>query len=401
MNTPRSGPIRRRPWNMETMAVYALYATVFFAPISKALTEIFSSIVLLFWLISQIQSPAGKWNFLRDSAFRLLLLFLAVVLISALGIEPDLRSRGLRGLLKWLQYLGIFAAAADLCKSPDRIEKLIKVFMASMLLVTVDGIYQLITGVDFLRAHPLHPGRIARMTGPMGAPTLLAAFYLFAAPLAAALTLKAPDRLKRAIWLGLSLLGLLGLILTYSRAALFALASALILLFLRRRFLRWLPLLAAAGIAVIAIRPLRYNYLETLNAHDLSLGLRQEYWTRGFELFREKPWMGHGINTYSQRAGEIQTMDGPYRGYAHNSYLQLAVETGGTGLLFLLAGIGAIFLTCRRSLTRNPVQTALAAGALAFLIQAFVDNHFFALETSMIFWILFGVFLAGKNLEKT
>ena len=98
---------------------------------------------------------------------------------------------------------------------------------------------------------------------------------------------------------------------------------------------------------------------------------------------------------FVRRFGDFAPPEETYRGYAHNSYLQIWAETGIFGAVFFMIPLAVIlWRKAPRRGTGPPLSagSALWTGLLAFLIQAFFDTNFHALQTSLLFWIFWGAF---------
>lgn len=359
--------------------------TVFFLPISKAMVEIGTTAALVLWL--------GRKFVLREKFLlpRILTVpyftFLSFCGLSLFSAGLSEWQAGIRGVLKWLQYLGFFALCAEHLKTPAQVRRIGWIFLASMTLVTFSGFYQLATGADFLRGQPLHPGRITRITSSLGAPNALAAFYLLAIPLA----LGCAGRMKpRFIVFFLAALFGAGFILTFSRAAFFALLlSGACTFLLQRKFKELLIILAAVLLPVLAVEPLRGNFFTSINLQDITVGERLSYWAYTWEMIKEHPILGNGLNLYYQKLQLYVPPEEIYRGYAHNSYLQMWAEIGLAGLLGFLIPLTLLF---RRENSGDVfLKACLSAGCLAFAMQALFDNHFYALQPAVLFWTFWGI----------
>lgn len=360
--------------------------TVFFLPISKALIEIGTTGAIVLWLIRKVILKEGFQ--IPRAMLVSYIIFLLLCLVSLIPASLEEWRPGIRGLLKWLQSLAFFCLCAEWFKTKERAQRILVVFLGSMALVTVNGFYQLAAGVDFLRQNLLHPGRIIRMTSSLGAPNSLAAFYLFSIPLTL-ICLKEFKR-YRAILALMGILSTCAFILTFSRAAFLGLIAAGTLTLLIDRRWKWL-FGSAAGIllAICTIEPLRHNFVTSLNFDDITIGERLLYWRYTWDMIRTDPLTGIGLNLYYQKLPLFIPSEELYRGYAHNSYLQMWAEIGIFGFLAFLLPLLSLLNFSRR--TRIFLEPALTAACLAFLFQAFFDNNFYAIQTAYLFWLFWGM----------
>ena len=115
-------------------------------------------------------------------------------------------------------------------------------------------------------------------------------------------------------------------------------------------------------------------------------------------MIQDSPWLGHGINTFMQIFEAYRT-DRGNPAYAHNSYLQLAAETGLLGLVSFLWIFVNLFRSFLARLANHEMKNdnlvllamGLVSGIFAFLAHSFVDNHFYSLQLSVYLWFMVGL----------
>lgn len=278
-----------------------------------------------------------------------------------------------------------------------------------MTVTALNGFYQLATGADFLRHKTLDPGRIIRMKSSLGSPNGLAAFFLIALPLVYAMVRDSIGRLwKCAGSITLLVLFVSAFILTFSRAAFFALIIALIFqIFLSRKW-KWLFIIAGGVLGLtLLFKDFAYNYFGSLNLKDVTIGERLELWKLAWQITQEHPWLGNGVNMFHHKIAAAGVHLEYGLKYAHNCYLQMWSEVGLLGLLAFLAPLGFLFRPVKTGHPDPLLGSALQTGLIAFVIQAFFDTNFYGLETSVLFWIFWGAFVGlnqrpstqGRNLN--
>lgn len=376
-----------------------LWITVFFLPISKAMVEIGTITALALWIIRK--ALCREKFLIPRSVLVSYLLFFSICIASLGSANLSEWQMGSRGILKWLQYLGFFCLCAEWFTDEQRARRAILVFLASMLLVTVNGFYQLATGTDFLRHSTLDPGRIVRMKSSLGAPNTLAAFYLFAVPLTLAVFVR--FKKYRLVAGALLITFCVGLILTYSRAAFLGLALVTGLTLAAHRKWKWLFVLSAAAVSlVILVEPLRQNFIGSLNLKDITIGERLRYWSYTWDMIKAHPFLGVGLNLFFQKLPLYLPAEEAYRGYAHNSYLQIWAEIGFAGLAcFLFPLTRLIGLSFPQKSRAEAFTTFLTVSCLTFLLQAFVDNNFYAMLPAYLFWTFWGMLLGLSSQTQT
>jgi len=324
-------------------------------------------------------------------------LLLAWMVISFVNIDSELAYKGIRGFLKWIEYLGFFVIAAEILSQQKMRRKFICIFFLSMTLVTINGFFQLWHGTDFLRQVSLDPGRITRMKSSLGSPNNLAGFYLLSLPLVFHQVKKFFDEKNKFFILHLILFLFFAsaFICTFSRSAfvglVFSISFYLVIKNWRLSILFFIFLLILLGFSAT----LRSNFITSLNFNDITVNERLYQWQACWKLFKEHPVLGHGINTFYRRLPTLQLASGPYRGYAHNSYLQMAVELGFVGVLLFMAPLITGLKKFLRDRNSN-FNDALWVGLLAYLVQAFFDNNFYAMQSAFLFWFFWAFYFRTK-----
>jgi putative inorganic carbon (HCO3(-)) transporter len=121
-------------------------------------------------------------------------------------------------------------------------------------------------------------------------------------------------------------------------------------------------------------------------------------WQAAAGMIRDRPVLGHGLNTFMANyltywvGGERQPR------YAHNCYLQVAAETGLIGLVAFVGLLACLFQRLvagirQASPAERPILLGFLAGLLAFAVQAGVDTNFYSLRQAALFWVLAGLSL--------
>jgi O-antigen ligase len=130
---------------------------------------------------------------------------------------------------------------------------------------------------------------------------------------------------------------------------------------------------------------------------DVGSG-RFTFWKKAISIVRSSPVWGTGLNTYTR-----VLMRNPDRGtwwYAHNSYLQMAAETGMLGLaaflwmLFVLLRHGVYYCQQIKDLWLLTFLQGTMTCLIGFLVQSFFDNTFYTVQLSVLMWLIFGLMVA-------
>jgi O-antigen ligase len=122
---------------------------------------------------------------------------------------------------------------------------------------------------------------------------------------------------------------------------------------------------------------------------------RIQLWKGTWNMIKEHPVLGFGINTYSKYFPLYKPPDYPDIRYAHNSYLQMWSEIGLVGLGVFLCLIFAVLKNAlckiREKINKGflgLVFLGLLAGYIAFLVQSAFDTNLYSLVLFTLFWVM-------------
>jgi|GEM_PF-1495766 len=374
--------------------------TLAFLPFSKTGAEINILICLSLWILRKILC-GEKLTFIPVCTVAYLVFLLAII-GSLTQVPLSGFHDGLRGLLKWLKYLGIFQLSVELFQDPTRARRAVKAFLLIAAGIVANGFYQMCFGYDFLRHHSIDiPGRLVRMQSSFSSPNDLAAFLLLGIPLSFHAWEKNKIWNKQGIlYAALFIFLSVALIATLSRSAFLALLISIFLYLVLQNRAALLTFLGSCGALAVLFstsKELRYNFFGSFNAKDITIGERLRFWEITLRMIQEHPFLGNGINMYYTKFPLFAPASETYRGYAHNSYLQMWSEIGLFGFLAFLIPLffclGKGLFSGRFKTRASSLSNALLVGIVAFLIQAFFDTNFYALQASFLFWIFWGMYV--------
>jgi hypothetical protein len=206
------------------------------------------------------------------------------------------------------------------------------------------------------------------------------------------------SRLVRTVMAGAAIGALAVVSLTYNRAAAVALIVTLALLCWQHRRHVWVlvpALVAIVGAGVwLANSPystrFRQAWLELTGGGSGSVTERLALWRAGGEIVADHPIVGVGLGNYS---GQLASYAPELRGLvAHNSYVQMAAETGLPGVaLYVALFLTALILAARVAIRSPDHQTRRMASALQASLVAYLAAGFFISRHDMVLaYILVG-----------
>lgn len=202
----------------------------------------------------------------------------------------------------------------------------------------------------------------------------------------------------------------LGLMLTFSRGAWLGAALGLAVLIAAAGAPRRWYGLAAAAVPIVATIPFlapRWSWhLERLRDVAAAEGpfSRLALWRSVPRMVAEHPWVGTGLATFQFAYERHRQMAGgvPDAPFAHNLFLNFAVETGMLGLaaLILLLGAAGVALThWHRRVHGDPqarlISAAVLGACVALMAHQMVDGTVLRMHVAIGVFALLGVAAAG------
>ncbi len=376
----------------------SLYVLLFLLPFSISAVEIAFGTMLFGWLLCQWGACAETGLLWRRPTLRPLawavVVFLGVCALSIVGSRY--RTESLHGFVgKWLEYLLFFMLAVDVARRPGVVARGAAVMAVSALLVVGEGLWQEVFGRGLIRGYLLVVHN--RMTGPYKNPIDLATYLIVVSPFLLGYAVVQPLWRRRFVW-GVLLLTMGALGRTIAFGVWVSLGIAVLLMLIPRRTILRRSVLIFAAVAVFAgVWSLHRTGLTraVLTLSDVGTSDRVFMWQSAIGMIKDRPLLGHGINTFMANYLDYWVGGERQPRYAHNCYLQMAAETGALGLtafLCVLLGIGLRVRDGLRAVTsRNELLLlGLATGLLAFVIHAAVDTDFYSLRQAALFWVLAG-----------
>lgn len=179
-------------------------------------------------------------------------------------------------------------------------------------------------------------GGLVRATGSVGSPNMQAQYFVFLLPLVFVMICATPDLLSKA-WYSLAfILGVCGLLATFSRGGFAGFGISMIVLLVLATYRRLLSgkILALAFIGLIAASPWAYAHLTT-RPHYFDA--RFELWEIVLPIIYDHPILGVGVNNSVVVGMEYPDPWKVFHGIPfHNFYLTTASEIGLVGLALFL-----------------------------------------------------------------
>ncbi|MBZ0167665.1 MAG: O-antigen ligase family protein, partial [Candidatus Omnitrophica bacterium] len=308
----------------------------------------------------------------------------------------------------------IYVLFLEAFRTLKQVKVLLTVIVVTALGTGIDALVQFhITGEDIFLSRPLSKG--PRATAGFNAPTGLGAYLVMSLPLITGFFMSKPAvSVRRSIGMAAAL-GCLAyaLFLTFSRGAWLSLALGTIVVLtvymLVRRYSRKQVVVFLTASTLVCGMLLSYYLGNIEKFSSLNRGVlswRIDVWKQTVDMIKEKPLFGYGVNTYMRKfhAYRYDRRNIPqYKRhpatYAHNCYLQIAMETGLAGLAAFMWILFAYYRfvlsrireTYHRHRERGILVFGLMTGITGFFIHAFFDTHFYSLPLAGYLWSMMAV----------
>lgn len=265
--------------------------------------------------------------------------------------------------------------------------------------------------------------------------TIYGAIVALILPLAVGLYLyKKHNPLVQATLIGLIILILVGIVLSYTRAAWLSVLGSIAIAFVLYYKISWKPIAALAGVALVVVlirwdqiqmELERNKYEHTTESFDERLQSaanistdasnleRINRWSCALAMFKERPIMGYGPGTYAfeyapfQRPENLTIISTNFgdMGNAHSEYLGALAETGLIGMLSFIGIVAALFysgITLYHRLPKeNKEDRVLVLSTImalsTYFIHAFLNNYLDTDKAAVPIWAICAMWLVYEK----
>jgi O-antigen ligase len=186
------------------------------------------------------------------------------------------------------------------------------------------------------------------------------------------------EKKQKNIWLTVLIILFIANLLTFSRGAYLGLLAGVITFGIfswkkldRRYKLTSFFLASLFLVFLIWPNPIAQRFFSSFNLKEGSNSGRMEMWQKASEGIMENPALGVGIGNFPLFVKPTATYREPI--YAHNTYLDIAVETGVVNALIWIGLLGVAFFEFYKKGQQNIVFLSLAISLVIFATHSFVD----------------------------
>lgn len=378
---------------IDRIALFFFALMVFFLPIANAIIEsCFGAIFLCAIIKGIVLRPKFKAikDFFSDRANLSLLIFYIGISFSIITAGHLWVNSFKAWFFKWGEAVLLFYLAQIFLKRRQVLILLVVIILSGFLL-GIDGIYQKITGSDFIW------GYLQTRSSNFLAPRASFAHYndfatflnvVFFITIAFLMHFKRNRGVQTLLTLLLALI-IINIFLTQSRGAWFTFFMVNIFLI----GLHWNKndkLLFFISLTIFLIGIFTVPFLRQRLFFIWAKGGdadRFKVWTVALTMFKESPWLGKGIGTFMALFRQYEIL---LPQYAHNCYLQILAETGVIGFVCFLWFLFTLIRQAWSAIIRKSdlIRTGLFAALASFLIHMFFDTQLYTLKLSALFWVI-------------
>lgn len=379
---------------LDTIAFISICAMVLCLPFRGNGLKIFLFVGLGMLIVRKIfehklgVNPLFKANFLDKP----MLLFLVAMFLSTVLSENFYESQKVF-FGRILLYAGIFFLVKETVNSRKKIYLFLSTVVFVSFFIGVDALWQYFKGVDWLYGYSKgNPGvgKLIALSGPFVRYNSFSGYLELILPLIVFVSFfRKRWYLSIICYLTLAML-LFSWVYVFQRTTWLSVSMSLFIVSFW--FSRKYTVVFVIFILVISFFvPVQVCQRALTTFHAEGDSGRFKMWRQGIELYKNKPLVGRGFETYSKNTTTIDL-------HLHNTYLELLLDTGLTGLLSFL---WLLFLFLRKTffaLSRivNQQQKiifgAFISAVLSFCIAGlFSTNIIVGLGYSIVFWVIFSI----------
>lgn len=362
------------------------------------------ALLLALFYVSSMHRKERRLD-LADIGCYPLLMFLAVCLAVPFSYAPSLSARFL-----------IYHLSAALCvlvtvSAVETTEDLKRLSAGGSVCVLVSGLYGIVQRIQGVEVNPayvdlkLNPDMPGRVMSFFDNPNTFAEVLILLLPLVLALVLCSEHLLGKAMAAGIFAVGVIALLMTYSRASWVGIACAMVVMvFLWKPSL--IPAFALLCVAVVPFLPasILNRILTITNFSDSSTSSRFPLYEAALAVIEKSPVHGGGLGTAATQAyirdWRLYHGEAPFV-HAHNFYLQVWIEAG---LLGIIGFVGSMLWNIKRaahtvrhigSSAARTITCAAASALCGAMVCGLADYLWNYPRVMVIFWFVFAMALAG------
>lgn len=346
---------------------------------------------------------------IRGADFALMIFLLSSFMAFVTSLYPR---QSLNHIVLYLTCFLLVLIIVNSIKTGRRLNTFVEIFLLGITITVLYGLWQ--WKVVGIAVNPsitdvrLNPG-LVRVYSTMGNENIYGALLVLALPLFLSVVFNSIGFVKKAIYLSLFALSIVGLVLTGSRSAWISFAvSMFVLLFFKKRKL--IPVFIILGVLCIPLLPppIYRRVMSIFNSNDKSISTRGSIYKMATPMLKDY-WLtgvGLGAETFQSIFKRYQTFGATNYAHTHNLYLQIWLESGIIAILsfvwfivrIIKKSLNEIFGQFADSYIKNILIAGLASIA-GILVMGMAEHVWFFNRILLIFWMTIGIIMAGLSIS--
>lgn len=391
----------------DSIMEWSVYLLIFFLPFAKAGIEILAGFAIVAWALKKF--TIYKLKFTRYFSYTplngaLFAFVIANILSTIISINYQLSTKAI--FSKVFEYVILYFVVVEIFTDEKKIRNTIIVLSITAVLMILDSSVQYFRGKDFLRGYAIE-GRYLRAS--FSSHNGFGGWLLSISPIF--LCLSFSKEIKKFFQrMGFVIVGIslfICLLATYSRGAWIGFLAAMVFILIfhvtnkitSHRTLISLLAISCAIVIVFILPVTMKERLASVMSREGSGLSRINAWQESLSIIEDYPLFGAGLNTYSFIGPRYKMFEGGGI-YPHNSLLQMTAEIGILGLICFVWIVVELFrsgIDAQKN-KRDMLLLGILAGIAGFLAQCFFDNNLYALQLSVLLWLMVGLAVARINL---
>ncbi|TAA47754.1 O-antigen ligase family protein [Corallincola spongiicola] len=329
-------------------------------------------------------------------------IFLASGIISI--ILSPVMMQSVRSFASVVTYFVIFSLPFFLVRSRDDAKFLLRLIMLSSIIPIFYGLFEFVVfgGTNSVQGK--------RIFSTFSHPNIFA-FYLVLV-LSLSLFFLKSTQFKMSIrfrkWmLNAAIFGLVLLVLTKTRSA-WAAFVMVVLVYGIMSEKKYLLYLAVAGGLAMLIPSIQERIVDIFSGNDAdslssgealnSYAWRKVVWESSWSYIENKPFLGHGYDTFKYYFLGFFPLEGEKIFDAHNVYVQIVFDMGFLGVLGYFCIFSCVLYRLFKYRRYDPKGGAVLIGLVcSYMLVGYSDNMLFYLSFNWYFWLVCGIFCALAN----